>query len=146
MQWDLLQNDSVSRAHIPDVSLQIIAPLCDTFVRPNRAVPECEGCLHQVLFTLSAVSYCSNGDRVANLSSLKSLLSRTTFLSDKLADIFWCFVAHNLWQPLRVTAEMVCNVGLCDPRDILVHHLHASQNTRQLAYLMYRCHPLCLHA
>ena len=85
---------------------------------------------------LSVVMYCSNGDSVVYLASLKSLLFRTAFLGDKLADVFQCFVAHNLWQPLGVVAEMVCNVGLGDPREIPVHHLHASQNRCQLTYLM----------
>ena len=77
---------------------------------------------------LSVVMYCSNGDSVVYLASLKSLLFRTAFLGDKLADVFRRFVAHNLWQPLGVAAEMVRNVGLGDPREIPVRHLHASQN------------------
>jgi hypothetical protein len=46
----------------------------------------------------SAVRYfCSNGYHVVlYLPSLKSLLFQTTFLGDKLAYVFWCFVAHSL--------------------------------------------------
>jgi hypothetical protein len=74
---------------------------------------------------------------LASLDSLKSLLSRTAFLGDKLADVFRCFMAHNFWKPLGVAGGMVRNVGLGDPREIfpfVTCMLH--KNRCRLTYLM----------
>lgn len=73
----------------------------------------------------SAVKYfCSNGCHVVYLPSLKSLLFQTAFLGDKLTYVFRSFVAHNLRWPLRITAEMVCNIGPDDPRHIFIQKRH----------------------